>query len=117
MGNRILLLIAGLGPITIGAQVFIEIAAVIIDEVVAALHDLLGDEVRNPVGLGAIDFAGIKAVHALAVHRIHMRHFLQERWNVHQRQNNDGPGKLRWINPRNKLFQGNYRCVFRAVQP
>ncbi len=64
----------------------------VVDQVVAAIDDLFGDEVGGAIGLRAIGFAGIEAVHALVVHRIDVRDFLFEGSNVDQRNEDDRAG-------------------------
>ena len=76
--RRVLLLVARLDPVAVGAQVLVEIAAVEVDEGVAPLHDLARHGEERALRLRAVGLARIEAVHALAVHRIHVRDLLLE---------------------------------------
>jgi len=57
-------------PVSVGAEALVEVAAVVVDEVVTVVDDFLGDEVGGALRLRAVGFAGVEAVHAFVVHRI-----------------------------------------------
>ena len=69
-------------PVSVGTEALVEVSAVEVDQVVAALDDLVRDDKKGPFRLGPICLAGIEAVHALAIDRIEVRHFLLERSNI-----------------------------------
>ncbi len=98
-----------------GAEALVEVAAVVVDEVVAAVDDFLGDEVGGTVGLRAVRFAGVEAVHAFVVHRIDVGDFLLERLNVDERDENDGAGNLRGVESGDEFFDGDDGDVFGAM--
>jgi len=108
--------VSGFGPVRVWPQILVDIAAVVIHQVVAALDNLFCDRIRNALRLRAIRLAGIKAVHALAVHRIHVRHFLLKGRNIDQRQDDDGAGNLRGIEHLNDFLQGDDGGVFSSVR-
>src|SRR5260370_358869 len=76
---------AGGSPVGVRAETLVEVAAVVVDEVVAAVDDFLGDEGGGAVGLRAVGFAGIETVHALVVDGIDVRDFLFEGLNEKSR--------------------------------
>ena len=76
--DGILLVVAGLRPVAVRAEVLIQVAAVVINQIIAALHYLFGDQVGGALGLGAILLARIKAIHAFAVYRVDVRDLLLE---------------------------------------
>src|SRR4029079_4973733 len=51
--NLILLLISGFGPITVRPQTFVQVAAVKVDQVIALLNNLFGNQVRSALSLSA----------------------------------------------------------------
>jgi hypothetical protein len=51
----------------------------------------------------------------LVVDGIDMRHLLQERRDVDQRQDDHSARELRWIDGGSQLFQGDDRRILRAV--
>ena len=73
-------------PVGVGAEALVEVAAVVVDEVVAAVDDFLGDEEGGAVGLRAVGFAGIEAVHAFVVDGIDVRDFQLEGRDVDERE-------------------------------
>src|SRR5712692_95299 len=115
MSNGVLFLIPGLGPVAVGPQVLVQVSAVVINQVVAALHDLLRNQPRCALGLCAVLFAGIKAVHALPVHRVHVRDLLQKRLNIDQGQDDHRAGNLRRVERLNQFLHGDDRGVFRPM--
>jgi len=52
----------------------------VVNEVIAAVDDFLGDEERSALGLRAVGFAGIEAVHALVVDGITCGTFCSKDW-------------------------------------
>jgi len=58
------------GPVAVGAEALVEVAAVVVDEVVAAVDYFLCNEEGSAVGLGAVGFTWVEAVHAFVVHGI-----------------------------------------------
>ena len=87
-----------------------------VDQVVAFLHYFFRDQPRCSVSLRPIGIARIKAVHALAVNRIHMRHFLLKGREVHQRNDDQFSRHLRRIDRLNELLQGNNGCILCAMR-
>ena len=85
---------AGHGPVAVRTQVFVEIAAVEIDEVIARLHHRFRDDVRGALGLRAAGIARVEAIHALAVDGVDVRHDLLERRHVDDRKQDERPGEL-----------------------
>ena len=114
--NAILLGLTCRAPIGVGAKAFVEVAAVVVDQVVAAVYDFFGDQERGALGLGAVYLSGVEAVHAFVVDRIYVGDFLKERRDVDQGKQDDRTGKLRGIDLRRKFFQGNDGGVFGAVR-
>ena len=86
-----------------------------IDQMVALLHDLFGNLIRSAVGLRAVDLAGVPSIHALAIHRIEVWHFLLERLNVDERHDNHCAGNLSRVQHADQFLQGNDRSVFGAM--
>jgi hypothetical protein len=62
----------------VGTEALVEVSAVIVDQVVRAIHDVFGDEEGRAIRLRSIGFAGIEAIHALVIYRIDVRDFLFE---------------------------------------
>src|SRR5713226_9509050 len=106
---------AGGAPVGVRAEALVEVAAVVVDEVVAAVDDFLGDEVRGALGLGAVGFAGIKAVHAFVVDGIDVGNFLFERLDVDERDEDYGAGNLGGVENGDEFFDGDDGDVFGAV--
>src|SRR6202166_5430708 len=80
----VLRVFAGGSPVSVGPEALVEVSAVIVDQVVRAIHDLFSDEQRRAIRLRSIGFAWIEAVHALVIYRIDVRDFLFERSDVDQ---------------------------------
>ena len=80
--DAINLFISGDGVVAVGAKVFVKIAAVQIDQVIGFVDDLLRHQERDAIGLRAVHFAGIKAIHTFIVDGIYVRNFLLEGRNV-----------------------------------
>jgi hypothetical protein len=57
LGDAILLFPSRRAPVSVGAEAFVEVAAVVVDEEVAAVDDLFGDEEGGALGLRAVGFA------------------------------------------------------------
>ena len=114
-GNSILLGFARGAPIGVGAEALVQVTAVVVDQVVAAVDDLFGDEVGGAFSLGAVGFAGVEAIHALVVDGVYVRNFLQERRDVDERKQDDGAGELSGIDGRDQFFHRDDGGVFRAV--
>lgn len=64
--------------------------AVIVDQVIATLHHLFCDLPRHTFCLRVRGISGIKAIHALSIHRVHVRNFLLKRRNIDQWKNDRG---------------------------
>jgi hypothetical protein len=97
-------------------EALVEVAAVIVDQVVRAIHDLFGDEEGSAVRLRSIGFAWVEAVHALVIYRIDVRDLLFERSNVDQRNQDDRARKLSGVEINDQSFDGNYGNVFRPMR-
>src|ERR1051325_962333 len=87
-----------------------------IDQVIALLYNLFGDEIRSTLGLTAVDLARIEAIHAFLVHRVDVRHLLLERLNINERHNDHSAGDFRRIQHRDDFLERDDRSVFRAVR-
>ena len=110
------LLLSGVGPVRVAAQVLVQIAAVKIHHVVALLEHLPGHGPGDPLGLRALRLPGIEAVHALAIHRIQMRNHLRERCLVEQRQDHQGSRKAGRVHRLRQFLHGQDRRILRAVR-
>src|SRR5437660_10242774 len=88
----------------------------VVDEVVAAVDDFLGDEVGGALGLRAVGFAGVKTVHAFIVDGIDVGDFLFEGLNVDERNEDDGARDLRGVESGDEFFDGDDGDVFGAVR-
>jgi hypothetical protein len=108
--------IPGNSVVAVRAKVFVEIAAMEIDQVVRFVDDLLRDQERNAVGLRAVHFAGIKSIHTFIVDGIYVRNFLLKRWNVDERNQNYCAGNLRRVERGDHPLDGDNGGVFRAVR-
>src|SRR2546429_6922379 len=75
LGDAVLLRVPRWPPIRVRPQTLVEIAAVVVDEVVTTVDDLLGDEIRRALSLRAVGFARLKAVHAFVIDGIDVRNF------------------------------------------
>src|SRR5216684_2820822 len=115
LGGAVLGFAAGGAPVGVGAEAFVEVAAVVVDEVVAAVDDFLADEVRGALGLRAVEFAGVEAVHAFVVDGIDVGEFLLEGLDVDERDENDGAGELGGVEGGDELFDGDDGDVFGTV--
>src|SRR6476660_1829621 len=87
----------------------------IVDQEVAAIDDFFRDQERGALGLSAVGFAGIEAVHAFVVDGIDVRDFLEEGRNVDEREQNDGAGELGGINGGNQFFESDDGGVLGAM--
>src|SRR6267378_4307685 len=114
-GDAILLFPSCWAPVGVGAEAFVKVAAVVVDEEVAAIDDLFGDEEGGALGLRAIGFAGVEAVHALVVDGIDVGDFLLEGGNVDQRDEDDDAGDLRGVKSGYEFFDGDDGSVLGAV--
>ena len=72
-------------PVGVRTQALVEVAAVQIDQVVAFLDNFFCDQPGGPFGLCTVCIARIKTIHALPICGIHMRYFLFEGTEIHQR--------------------------------
>jgi hypothetical protein len=108
--------VSGLRPVGVRAQVLVEVAAVQVDEVVAALHDLPRHREQRALGLRSVGAPRVETVHALAVHRIDVRDLLLERRDVHERDEDDGPRERRRIERRDQFLHRRDRRVLGAVR-
>src|SRR6266481_7500033 len=115
LGGAILGFTAGGAPVGVGTVAFVEVAAVVVDEIVAAVDNFFGDEVGGALGLRAVSFAGIKTVHAFVVDGIDVRDFLLEGLNVDERNEDDDAGDLRGVETNDEVFDGDDGDVFGAV--
>ena len=114
-GNTILLVVARWTPVGVGAEAFIEVAAVVVDEVVATVDDLFGDEEGGALGLRAVGFARIESVHAFAVDGIDVRDFLLEGGDVDEGDENNDAGDLGGVESVDEFFDCDDGSVFGAV--
>src|SRR5258708_5992717 len=103
-------------PVSVGPEALVEVAAVIVDQVVRAIHDLFGDEEGSAVRLRSIGFAWVEAVHALVIYRIDVRDLLFERSNVDQRNQDDRARNLSWVEINDQSFDGNHGNVLRPMR-
>src|SRR2546430_17047622 len=87
----------------------------IVDEVVTAVDNLFGNDIRRALGLRTVRFARIRAVHALVIDGIDVRNFLFEGRDVHKRNENDRARDLNRIELSNEFFNRDDGSVFRAV--
>src|SRR5467141_495865 len=115
LGGAILRFPAGGSPVGVGGEALVEVAAMVVDEVIAAVDDFPGDEERSSLGLRAVGFAGIEAVHALVVDGIDVGNFLLEGLDIDEWDENDGAGDLLGVESGDELFNGNDGGVFGAV--
>src|SRR6266851_1860643 len=115
LGGAVLRFPAGGPPVSVGAEALVEVAAVVVDEVVAAVDDFPGDEVGGTLGLRAVGFAGVETVHAFVVDGIDVRDFLLEGLDVDERDEDDCAGDLGGVESDDELFDGDYGDVFGAV--
>jgi hypothetical protein len=95
---------------------FVEVAAMEVDKVIAAVDNFLGDEEGGTLGLRAIFLARIKAVHAFLVDRVDVRNFLLERGEIDERKDDDGTGELGWIEIKDERFEGDDGSIFGAMR-
>ena len=114
--GRVLPGVPGLQPVAVGAQIFVEVPAVEVDQVVAALDDLLRHRVERPLRLRPIRLAGVEAVHALAVDGIDVGDLLLERRRVEERNQDDRAGDLRRVELFDQLLDRDDRGVLGAVR-
>src|ERR1700674_494942 len=115
LGDAILLFPSRRSPVGVGAEAFVEVAAVIVDEEVTAVDDLFGDEEGGALGLRAVGFAGVEAVHAFVVDRIDVWDFLLKGSDVDERNEDDDAGDLGGVESIDKFFDGDDGGVFGAV--
>jgi hypothetical protein len=88
---------------------------VVVDQVVAAINHFPRDQERSSLGLRAVGFARVEAIHALAVDRIDVRNLLKEGRDVDQREEHNRTGKLRWVDSGDQFLQRDDGGVFGAV--
>jgi hypothetical protein len=86
-----------------------------VDQVIALLDDLFGNQIRSAVGLGPVHLARIKAVHALLINRIYVGNFLFERLNVDERNDDYSSRNLGGIEQADHLLERNDRSVFSSM--
>src|SRR5208283_73843 len=115
LGDAILRGVTGGPPVGVGAEALVEVTAVIVNQVIATIDDLFGDEEGSAIGLRSIGFAGIEAVHALVINRIDVRDFLFEGSDVDERNQDDRAGNCGGIEIGDQPFDSNDGNVFRAV--
>src|SRR2546427_419959 len=115
LGDAILLFPSRGAPVGVGAEAFVEVAAVVVDKVVAAVDDLFGDQEGGALGLRAVGFAGVEAVHAFVVGGIDVGDFLLEGGDVDERNENDDAGDLRGVEGVDEFFDGDDGSVLGAV--
>src|SRR6266850_1248852 len=94
----------------------IEVAAMVVDEIVATVDDLFGDEEGGALGLRAVGFAGVEAVHAFVVDGIDVGDFLFEGRDVDERNEDDDAGELRGVENVDEFFDGDDGGVFGAMR-
>ena len=112
----VLLLTAGHRPVAVRPQVFIEVAAVQVDQVIAFLYNLFRDHVRRALGLRPAHGARIEPIHALVVDGIDMRHEALERRDVDERHEDQRAGELRGIDRVDQLPDRDDRGVFGTMR-
>src|SRR6266478_5531275 len=114
--ESILLGVSSDQPISVWAKALVEVAAVEVDKVIAAINDLLGDEIRGALGLRAVFFPGIKAIHAFVVDGIDVRNLLFEGRDVDKREKDNRSGHLRGIEGGDEVLKRDDGGVFGAVR-
>src|SRR5262249_34390495 len=82
LGCPVLGFFASRSPIRVRTEALVEVAAVIVDQVVTSVDNLLGDQKRRTVGLCPIFLPRIEAIHALVIDRINVWDLLFEGLNV-----------------------------------
>src|SRR6266850_1602895 len=114
-GDAILLFPSRRAPVSVGAEAFVEAAAVVVDEEVAAVDDLLGDEEGGALGLRAVGLAGVEAVHAFVVGGMDVGNFLLEGGDVNERNEDDDAGDLGGVERGDEFFDGDDGGVLGTV--
>ena len=104
-------------PVSVGAQRLVAVPGVDVDEVVRPLNDLAGDGVGDPLGYGAVAFAGIDTVQVLAVDRAVVDGPPQERRQVRHVHEQHRAGEARRIELAPHTLQCDDGRDFVAVRP
>src|SRR6267142_1091362 len=115
LGDAVLLFPSRRAPVGVGAEAFVKVAAVVVDEEVAAVDDLFGDEEGGALGLRAIGFAGVEAVHAFVVGGIDVGDFLLEGLDIYEWDEDDDAGDLGGVERGDEFFDGDDGGVLGAV--
>ncbi len=68
-----------------------------IDQIVGFIDHFPGDQERSALGLRAVLFSGVEAVHAFVIDGIDVRDFLFEGSDIDERKNDHGAGNLCWV--------------------
>ena len=84
-GYLVLGLLAGGCPVRVWNEALVEIAPVVIDQIVTSVDDLFGDNEGRPFSLRPISFPGVEAIHALVIDGVNVRDLLFEGLNVDER--------------------------------
>ena len=87
----------------------------IVNQIVAAVDNLIRDKEGGALRLCAFDSARVEAVHAFVVDGIDMGHLLLERDNVDQGGENDRARDCSRIELADQPFDGDDGDIFRAV--
>src|SRR5882672_9439609 len=116
LGDAILLFPSRWPPVGVRTKALVEVAAVVVDEIVAAVDDLFGDEEGGALGLRAVGFARVEAVHAFVVDGIDVRDLLFEGRDVDQWDEDDDAGDLRGVESVDEFFDGDDGGVFGAMR-
>src|SRR5207237_4259142 len=67
LGGAVLGFAASGAPVCVGAKALVEVAAMVVNEIVAAVDDFLSEEVGGALGWRAVGFGGLNWSHALFV--------------------------------------------------
>ena len=107
---------AGFGPVGVAAQVFVEIAAMQIDDVIGFVDHLRGHGGGNAFGLRSIGLAGVHAVQAFAIDGVDVRDLLREGSDVQERQDDERAGHCSRVGGLAQLFKRKDGGIFGAVR-
>lgn len=110
--NGVKFFIACFRPVSVRAQILVEVSAVKVNKIIRTLYDLLMDSPRRTFCLRPIRLAGIHPIHILAVDRIQMWNLLLEGVHIDERNENHRSGNLLCVDVLDKALDGNDRSVF-----
>src|SRR6201982_529063 len=99
-------------PIRVRAEALVEIAAVVVEKIIASIDDLFGDKQGRTFSLRPIGLARVEAVHALVIDGVNMGDLLFEGLDVDERHKDNSAGDLRGIKQADKFFNRDDGGVF-----